>query len=247
MEKAFNDFNGKLILSCIRDGDFAHPGEVQAIELFISKLPRTEFNTILDAGAGLGATLALLAPKLNAKIVYGSDIDKESIEYCQANYPEYNWQQVDSQNLADKIKNSFDLIYIFNALYCVPDQKKAIAHIYNLLNVGGVFAVFDYSDLRDPALNQEFTNPFAVNSFKPISAELKSYIKSKFSKVVEYDLSQNYLEWYQELLQKLAAKKSLIIDKFGAVTFNDFKNKYQLMLEDIQSSVLGGVIIVAEK
>ena len=47
---------GKKLLSFLRDGDFAHAGETEAINLLMGQFRKKRIQYILDVGCGLGGT-----------------------------------------------------------------------------------------------------------------------------------------------------------------------------------------------
>ena len=51
-----NSYLGKEILSIIRDGNYAHPGEEEAIELTFQDIPKNSHRQMLDVGCGRGGT-----------------------------------------------------------------------------------------------------------------------------------------------------------------------------------------------
>jgi hypothetical protein len=55
-----NSYQGKQILALVRDGDFAHAGEEEAIERAMRAVPKDRNRLILDAGCGRGGTAAYL-------------------------------------------------------------------------------------------------------------------------------------------------------------------------------------------
>lgn len=46
----------KQILAMLREGDFAHPSEIEAIEVSLSPIAKNSENRLLDVGCGLGGT-----------------------------------------------------------------------------------------------------------------------------------------------------------------------------------------------
>ncbi|AUR52798.1 class I SAM-dependent methyltransferase [Aquella oligotrophica] len=247
MEKSYNNYQGKLLLAEVRDNqDFAHPGEEEAIELLLKQLSFRSYSTILEAGAGLGATLDIMAKSLRCHEVVGTDIDSTSVSHARSKYPNYKWICCDTQSLSHHVTTGYDLIYLFNAFYCIPDQKKALLEINKLLKFSGVLAISDYYDRRT-SISQHFLNPFATAMFKPLGVKIISDIKQQFNVLKELDISDYYAQWYSQFLKKMLDKRPIIIKKFGTKLFDEFFNKYDLMLEDILSKKLGGIIIIAEK
>ena len=49
-----NSFEGKRILALIRDGDYAHAGEEEAIECALGSIPKDSRDWMLDVGCGRG-------------------------------------------------------------------------------------------------------------------------------------------------------------------------------------------------
>ena len=51
-----NSFEGKRILALIRDGDYAHAGEEEAIERAFRSIPKDPRQWLLDVGCGRGGS-----------------------------------------------------------------------------------------------------------------------------------------------------------------------------------------------
>ncbi|WP_156411958.1 methyltransferase domain-containing protein, partial [Legionella bozemanae] len=66
----------KQILAMLREGDFAHPGETEAIELSLSPIAKNSEARLLDVGCGLGGT-AHYVQKKGWGTVTGVDIDSD--------------------------------------------------------------------------------------------------------------------------------------------------------------------------
>ena len=78
-----NSFEGKRILALIRDGDYAHAGEDEAIERSFRSIPKDPGNWMLDVGCGRGGSADYLR-RNGWGHVEGIDRDAESIEYARA-------------------------------------------------------------------------------------------------------------------------------------------------------------------
>ena len=56
-----NSITGKQILALARGGDYAHPGEEEAIELVMAPVAKRPDQVVLDVGCGCGGTAHYLA------------------------------------------------------------------------------------------------------------------------------------------------------------------------------------------
>src|SRR5689334_15460967 len=81
-----NSPQGKAILALVRNGDYAHPGEEDAIALVAGMVPRTGNCRVLDVGCGRGGTAQWFHEHRWGDVV-GLDIDAESIAYARRTYP----------------------------------------------------------------------------------------------------------------------------------------------------------------
>src|SRR5271155_6058680 len=105
-----NSFEGKRILALIRDGDYAHAGEEEAIERPLRSIPKTGGACLLDGGCGRGGSAEYLRRR-GWGHVEGIDRDNESIEYARATYPEVNFHVCDVLDIPRTVTRSFNIIY----------------------------------------------------------------------------------------------------------------------------------------
>ena len=75
------------ILAALRDGDFTHPGEIEAIDLMMKNVTKDNDQNILDIGSGLGGTTDYLNNNGFGNAI-GIDIDSEHIHYASKKYPD---------------------------------------------------------------------------------------------------------------------------------------------------------------
>ena len=97
----------------------------------------TKNKIVLDAGCGSGYGADKLI-RSGAKLVYGVDINSESVRYCRKHYPNPNLKfskgDLAKLNFPDKF---FDLIVAFEVIEHVKDCPKVISEFYRLLKPGG--------------------------------------------------------------------------------------------------------------
>src|SRR5262245_53766859 len=115
-----NSFAGKELLSLIRDGDYAHAGEEEAIELAMRRYPKRASRLILDVGCGRGGTAQYVHDHGWGRVV-GIDRELDSILRARQVYPGVEFHACDVLDAADVLNRRFDLIYLFNSFYAFGD------------------------------------------------------------------------------------------------------------------------------
>lgn len=246
--RTFNEFEGKKILSYIRDGDYTHAGEEHALDIMMSFFPKDPKRLILDVACGLGGSADYFQRHDWGKVV-GFDIEKEAIEYAQNTYPDIeffceNVHEV-SKSLSGK---NFDIITIVNSLICFQDQKKALQELRKLAHSRCKLIILDYTDLVD----SDKTNPLVGKgkgvSFYPLRMDNfhKMLEESGWKILIVKDLSQEFVKWYDEFLMKVEKKADLIDKEFGENAVNFVRGKYHMIYHSLKQKWLGGAIFVAE-
>src|SRR5277367_2108886 len=139
-----NSFEGKRILALIRDGDYAHAGEEEAIERSFRSIPKRPGSWMLDVGCGRGGSAEYLRRHGWGR-VEGIDRDGDSIEYARANWPEAGFHVCDVLDLPRSVTRTFDVIYMLNAFYAFAHQRDALAAIRKVAGPRAQLVIFDYS------------------------------------------------------------------------------------------------------
>ncbi|HAT6979783.1 TPA: class I SAM-dependent methyltransferase [Legionella pneumophila] len=118
----------KQILSMLREGDFAHPGEIEAIELSLLPIAKNSEARLLDVGCGLGGT-AHYVQKKGWGTVTGVDIDSDLIDRAKTSYPDVQFICEDILNSTKIVHKSFQCIYSFSAFFCFTSQEICVKKI----------------------------------------------------------------------------------------------------------------------
>src|SRR5262245_54062872 len=111
-----NSFTGKRLLSLIRESDYAHAGEEEAIELALRNEARRPEQLLLDVGCGRGGTADYVRNHGWGSVV-GLDSEPDSVARARQVYPEIEFHVCDVTEAASVIGRKFDLIYLFNSFY----------------------------------------------------------------------------------------------------------------------------------
>ena len=162
---SMNSFENKAFLARVRGGDFAHPGEEEAIDLVLSHVKPEARETVLDAACGLGATADAIGKKTGA-VVVGVDLDAESMRYTNAAYQGSQFIPGDVTKLGEMAMPKMDVIYAFNSLYACPDLEACFSSFREVSNSGGRIAVFDYIAYDADALVGRECLPPSVHSMR---------------------------------------------------------------------------------
>ena len=109
----------RLMLSELRGGDFAHAGDMESIDMVLTKLKQNFPNVLegncIDVGCGFGGTADYLM-KHGIKNIWGIDIDKTAIDYAKSRYKKINFLTQDAASLSLKFnRESTNLRYMENS------------------------------------------------------------------------------------------------------------------------------------
>jgi len=148
---------------------------------------------VLDVACGIGLNFKIIESYLkNTGLLVGIDISKESLKVANSKVKKYNWKNVKLIN--DDIVNydfnfNFDVILCTLALTIIPKYKETIDKIYSLLKPKGRFAILDMklpSGFIFKPINP-MIKQFYYNTGIKIDRDLKSYVQSKFDKIIYYE------------------------------------------------------------
>ncbi len=243
----------KLLLSHIRNGDYAHAGEEEAIEIAMQPIQKNTSQYLLDVGCGLGGTVDYLKKNGWGQLT-GIDISHDLIDYAQKQYADNHFFYQDATDLNETLNHSqlFDVIYSFNAFFCFNNQKNALIKMKNLSKKTAQLILFDYtcegkySD-KNPFAKQSSSPSSAGKYFFPIDCTTISATLSStgWQLVNIIDLTNHFKKWYQQLVAKMDNKKEELIQAFDVATFNELYEGYITLLNLIEQKKLGGGVVYA--
>jgi SAM-dependent methyltransferase len=244
---AMNSYLGKQILALVRDGDFAHAGEEEAIDRAMAPVPQERSQRILDAGCGRGGTAAYLQSHGWGQAT-GIDIEPKSIAYARETYPEVTFARCDIYDVAAHVPGAFDVITLFNVLYALPDQGGALRALASRTKTQARLVLFDYVDLggyRSAPL-MDAGAPFLPNP--PPKDDLALLLEEGGWRLKSFDdLTGDYARWYEALVARIEAKREGIEMLGGPEVYEHVLDRYSGLLAAIQEGRLGGVVAYGEK
>jgi SAM-dependent methyltransferase len=231
---------GKRILALVRNGDYAHAGEEEAIEITFQGVPKNRNNRLLDVGCGRGGTAHYVQSHGWGRVL-GIDLDAESIAYARETYPGTEFLAANAISLSEKLSRQFDIIYLFNVLYALADHLQVLEQLRKLSCQSGRLVVFDYS------LKAKKRGDFPFPEWNPVdlSALPGLFSGSDWRLTRADDISHLYKDWYENLVTRIQAKKEKIETLAGGEWFDFVLSYYWKILSSLEQDLLGGVVIHA--
>ena len=235
-----NSFEGKRILALIREGDYAHAGEEEAIERSFRSIQKNPENWLLDVGCGRGGSAEYLR-RHGLGHVEGIDRDGESIEYARTTYPEIGFHVCDVLDIARTVTRAFDVIYMLNAFYAFDRQREALAGLRKVAKPGAALVIFDYTVGANAGDTPNPMMPHAIR-LSEIAATLRD---AGWQPGAIENLNAEYARWYAEFVRRIQLKRAEIEKIGGAEWYNFVVSMYSGLHGVIAASELGGAIVHA--
>jgi len=240
---------GKALLAAIRGGDYAHPGEEEAIEMVWAGLPHAPEQAVLDAGCGRAGTAAYVQRHGWGQVT-GFDIDVQSIATAQITYPELRLVASDvlavPLKLAHQQPAGFDVVYLFTSFYAFPDQPTSLRALRALARRGARFALFDYTD-ADGHFRDSPPGSTRFHYWKPVEPpKLKADLGGADWRLDSaHDLTPDFKRWYKAFLKKIATRRKVLEKEFTPELVDYVEEYYTDLLGTIEAGHLGGTLAYA--
>lgn len=244
------EHNPRRLLARLRSGNYAHPGDTEAIDIFMDHLERHQHATpmhILDVGCGRGGTANYIKEK-NSQVmsVTGIDIDEQAIAEAKSLYNHIDFNVCDIKDIDQISTQKFDLIYMFSVFYAFPEplQKEFLNKLAGIAQDGAILAICDYIRLEEDRVS---FNDFSGKPMKPpLLDDLKLWLtQSGWELIEEVDLNTKYQQWYRAFLEKLSNSKDDLLLEFTEDAITQVSTVFQLILKKIDTSRWGGIILYA--
>lgn len=244
---AMNTATGKRLLALVRNGDYAHPGEEEAIRVLLAGLPPDPSRRVLDAGCGGGGTAAWIQARGYGSVT-GIDVDAATVRLAHDRHPEVAVVAGDLQLAAEALTGSFDLIYSMTTLYAVPDQATALGQLGALAAPGAELRLFEYAGARG-RFSAATHGDHRFAWWRPLDPSLvrRLLADAGWATVAVRDLRPEFERWYAMLCDRLVAMRAEITVRFGAEWADFAVREYSFLLGLIREGSLGGVLVRAER
>jgi ubiquinone/menaquinone biosynthesis C-methylase UbiE len=132
-------------------------GEDKARRECLDRLERCPEGRILEIGIGTGDNLPYLVKRMGGGQLYGLDISRSMLHYCEQNLRKWNMQAElflgEAEHLPFKDR-TFDAIYHLGAINFFTDQKGAIQEMIRVAKPGTKIVIADESEKALKALDK---------------------------------------------------------------------------------------------
>lgn len=233
-----NSFDNKSFLARIRGGDFAHPGEEEAIDLVLSHICPAPGVTALDAGSGLGATADAIGAKTGASVV-GVDLDADAVAHANDRYRGRQFVNGDITKLGTLPLPKVDVIYAFNSLYACDDIEACFAAFRQVAKARARIAVFDYIAYDATALAETGCLPPSVHTMAQMRQAPE---RQGWTCTGIVNLDQEYIAWYGRFLARMDENKEALAAARSSDFFEEVRRKYADMRLCLERGVLGAAL-----
>lgn len=96
---------------------------------------------IIDIGCGPGNSTNVLKQRYPNAYILGVDLSENMIARARADYPELDFMHFDAANDFDKLDEKFDIVFSNACIQWIPNHKKLLGNMMNILNTGGIMAI----------------------------------------------------------------------------------------------------------
>jgi len=240
-----NSITGKQILALARGGDYAHPGEEEAIELVMSRVAKRPEQVVLDVGCGRGGTAHYLESHGWGSVV-GVDIDAENITSARDGYPAQMFLCADVGRLAVAWPGRADVICLFTAFYAFSDQPRALEQMRDVAAEDATLVIVDYTwplfDARSVALAAKRSG-----SWQPLRLERLPALLGEAGWRLDdtVDMTENFARWYGDLAHRILSAEHAIVAHAGRPWYEFAATWYDELARACRDGVVGGAAIYA--
>jgi ubiquinone/menaquinone biosynthesis C-methylase UbiE len=196
-----------------RNGKYKESDLLEAartIENYIKKSSKK----VLELATGRGANSVYLAKKYPKVDFYGIDISKGQLDYAfkkASKLDNFHPDFGDYHSLKKFDNESFDIVFVIEALCHSTKKEKVLNEVYRVLRKGGYFIIFDgYQNKNNLSKNERTALKLteigmAVEKFESYDSFINKVKKDKFKIVLEEDAS-DYVLPTMNRFERLAKK-----------------------------------------
>jgi SAM-dependent methyltransferase len=242
----------RALISKLKGGDYTNAGDTKGIDFVLDRLSNYSLKdgNILDLGSGYGGGADYLYKNGFTKI-WGVDINKNAVDYANLKYSHMKFFHLDAKNITKKFrKEFFSFIFAFNILYAVEDKETLVKALTKVSKKGAIITIFDYSK-TDVVLSSKDKpmKDLGGSPMHPIEVESLTKILEKSGWRVNdsIDITDKYIEWYDNFLGEFSQKRSEMMKTHKEKDVEDIENLFNKILFNLRNKYIGGHLLIAEK
>lgn len=199
-----------------RDGVYKEDDLFEAARVVEKYIKNLKGDKVLELAAGRGANSFYLAEKFPNVEFYGIDISREQLDYAfekvkkkkgGGNYhPDFG----DYHDLSKFGNETFDIVFVIEALCHSTDKNKVFAEVWRVLKNNGVFIVIDGYSNKNQMTDDEktalqlVTKGMALECFEYYDSVIIKAKENKFKVEFEEDVSKFVLPTMERFERKAA-------------------------------------------
>ncbi len=129
-----------------RDGHYKKEDLLEQAKIIDIYLTKLKTGNVLELATGRGATSAYLAQKYPAITFEGLDLPNGQLDYAKAktkHFQNFHVSEGDYHDLTKYQKNTFDIVFIIEALCHSDNKAKVIKEVARILKKNGIFIIID--------------------------------------------------------------------------------------------------------
>ncbi|TAK81873.1 MAG: class I SAM-dependent methyltransferase [Aquabacterium sp.] len=241
----------RLLLSKLREGDYAHAGDEEAIDIVLRDVfafvPSLKEEAVLDVGSGFGGTASYLT-RMGFTNVQGFDLDEAAVDYAKEKYRHITFKVADALKINQSYApQSFSFLSLLNVIYAIQDKECLLKNLATLSKPGGILALFDYAQTKESLTYS--VKDLAGNPMYPVHmSTIEQDFKTAGWKLLRTtDMTSHFIRWYRTFLDKLSDQVSILQQEFASQDIQKVQATFAFLLDQFEKGYLGGVIIYAQK
>ena len=176
----------------------------------------------------------------------GIEIDAATAALARERHPEVTIVHGDLQRAGEALAGAFDLIYSMTSIYAARDQAAVFRELGALAAPGAELRLLEYADPRGRYAEASAHDP-SRGWWRPLRPrEVPDLLAAAgWSHVEVRDLQPEFVRWYRQLCERIAARRGAIAAEFGRDWYEFVAREYAGVLELVRAGALGGLHVRA--
>lgn len=139
-----HDVHGFVHMGVSRDGSYKPEDLTEQAKYIAEKITDIKAKRILELATGRGANSLYLAKRFPNAQFTGFDVSDTQLKYAKAHpHPNVYFEQGDYHDLQQYRPNSFDLVFVIEALCHSTRKKQVMREVSRIVRNNGLFVIVD--------------------------------------------------------------------------------------------------------